>query len=253
MSLSGQQPTLSQGNNSRTSHHPTSLKVRKNTKLKQSLTRRSSGTESSTGPSERDMRRQLGNLQIILDKQEMQSKTLSNVTWEAISLLTDMAMTAKLGRKTRPMAYAFMNFYDKKFNLVLRNVPAQRDRSMQTVRVQDRRIQDLRPCKELGLANALKPTAMEMDEQHLDRDVIDLTGNTDEEHTRARTHGSDPRVVQEGGDVMPPPQKSVNNGPSLFNYGLDNPYNDLIDDFDPYLEYGKGYQNRTAFKDAFYR
>ena len=44
-----------------------------------------------------------------------------------------------------------------------------------------------------------------------------------------------------------PPQESVDNGPSLFDYGLDNPYNDLIDDFDPYLKYGKGYQNRTAF------
>ena len=52
--------------------------------------------------------------------------------------------------------------------------------------------------------------------------------------------------------VMPPPQESVDNGPSLFNYRLDNPYNDLIDDFDPYLEYGKGYQNRTTFEDAFY-
>ena len=53
-------------------------------------------------------------------------------------------------------------------------------------------------------------------------------------------------------DVVPPPQESVDNGPSLFNYGLDNPYNDLIDDFDPYLEYGEGYQNRTAFEAAFY-
>ena len=52
---------------------------------------------------------------------------------------------------------------------------------------------------------------------------------------------------------MPPPQESVGNRSSLFDYGLDNPYNDLIDDFDPYLEYGKGYQNKTAFKDAFYR
>ena len=53
--------------------------------------------------------------------------------------------------------------------------------------------------------------------------------------------------------VVPPPQESVNNNPSLFDYGLDDPYNDLIDDFDPYLEYGEGYQNRTAFEDAFYR
>ena len=51
---------------------------------------------------------------------------------------------------------------------------------------------------------------------------------------------------------MPPPQESVDNGPSLFDYGLDNLYNDLIDDFDLYLVYGKGYQNRMAFKDAFY-
>ena len=52
--------------------------------------------------------------------------------------------------------------------------------------------------------------------------------------------------------VVPPPQESVDNGSSLFDYGLDNLYNDLINNFDPYLEYGKGYQNRTAFKDAFY-
>ena len=52
--------------------------------------------------------------------------------------------------------------------------------------------------------------------------------------------------------VVPPPQESMNNGPSLFDYGLDDPYNDFIDDFDPYLEYGKGYQNRMAFEDAFY-
>ena len=40
--------------------------------------------------------------------------------------------------------------------------------------------------------------------------------------------------------------------PNLFDYRLDNSYNDFIDDFDPYLEYGKGYQNRMAFEDAFY-
>ena len=38
---------------------------------------------------------------------------------DAISLLTDMAMAANLGGKTRPMADAFMNFYDKKFKPVL--------------------------------------------------------------------------------------------------------------------------------------
>ena len=94
--------------------------------------------------------------------------------------------------------------------------------------------------------------ALTIDKRHLDRDVINLTGNKDGERTGVRTHRSDPRVVQEEGDVVPPPQESMNNGPSLFNYGLDDPYNDLIDDFDPYLEYGKGYQNRTAFEDAFY-
>ena len=52
--------------------------------------------------------------------------------------------------------------------------------------------------------------------------------------------------------VVPPPQESMDNGPSLFDYGLDDPYDDLIDDFDPYLECGKGYRNRTAFEDAFY-
>ena len=83
-------------------------------------------------------------------------------------------------------------------------------------------------------------------------DIIDLTGNTDGECTGARTHGSDPRVVQEGNDVVPPPQESMDNFPSLFDYGLDNLYNDLIDDFDPYLQYGEEYQNRTAFEHAFY-
>ena len=53
--------------------------------------------------------------------------------------------------------------------------------------------------------------------------------------------------------VVLPPQESMDNGPSLFNYGLDDLYNDLIDDFDPYLEYGEGYQNRMAFKNNFYR
>ena len=59
--------------------------------------------------------------------------------------------------------------------------------------------------------------------------------------------------IYEVHSVVPPPQESMNNGPSLFDYRLDNPYNDLIDDFDPYLEYGKEYQNWTGFKDAFYR
>ena len=170
MSLSGQQPTLSQGNDSKMSHRPTLLKVRKNMKSKQSLTRRSSRTGSSIGLSRRDMRKKLGNLRVTLDKQETQSKTFCNPTWEAISLLTDMAMTAKLGRRTRPMANAFMNFYDKKFKPVLRNIPVQRDRSTQTA-----------------------------------RDVIDLTGNKDRERTGVHTYGNDPGVVQEAGDVMPPP------------------------------------------------
>ena len=123
---------------------------------------------------------------------------------------------------------------------------------MQTAKVQDGGIQDLGSCGELGLAYALRLTAVEMDEQHLDKDVIDLTGDKDGERTEVHTHGSDPGVVQEGGNMVPPPQESMDNGPSLFNYGLDNPYNDLIDDFDPYLEYGEGYGNRTAFEDAFY-
>ena len=198
------------------------------------------------------MRRQLENLQVTLDKQETQSKTLSDATWEAISLLTDMAMTTKLGGKMRPMAKAFMNFYDEKFKPVLRNISAQRDRSTQTARVQDGEIQDLGLCGELGLANALRPAAVETNERHLDKDVIDLTGNKDGERTKVRTHGSDPGVVQEGGDVVPPPQESMDNSSSLFDYRLDDPYNDLIDDFDLYLEYGEGYQNRTAFEDAFY-
>ena len=150
------------------------------------------------------------------------------------------------------MANAFMNFYDEKFKPVLRNVQAQRDRSMQTARVQDRGIQNLELCGELGLANALRPTAVKTDELHLNRNFINLTGNTDGERTGARTHGNALEVVQKEDDVVPPPQESVDNGPSLFDYGLDNLYNDLIDDFDPYLEYGKGYQNRTAFEDAFY-
>ena len=52
--------------------------------------------------------------------------------------------------------------------------------------------------------------------------------------------------------VVPLPQGNMDNGPSLFNYELDDLYDDLIDNFDPYLEYGKGYQNRTGFEDAFY-
>ena len=150
------------------------------------------------------------------------------------------------------MANAFMNFYDEKFKLVLWNIPAQRDRSTQIARVQDGGIQDLGLCGELGLANALRPTAEKTNEQHLDIDIINLTGNKDRECTKVRTHGSDPGVVQEGGDVMLPLQENMDNGPSLFNYRLDDPYNDLIDDFDPYLEYGEEYQNRTAFEDAFY-
>ena len=106
-----------------------------------------------------------------------------------------MAMAAKLGGRTRPMADAFINFYNEKFKLVLRNVPAQRDRSMQTARVQDGGIQDLESCGELKLANALRPMAVEMDEQHLDRDIIDLTSNTDGERTGVRIHGSDQGVI----------------------------------------------------------
>ena len=86
----------------------------------------------------------------------------------------------------------------------------------------------------------------------MDKNVIDLTGNTDRERTGARTHGSDPGVVQEEGDMVLPPQENVDNSSSLFDSGLNDQYNDLIDDFDPYLEYGEGYQNRTAFEDAFY-
>ena len=119
-------------------------------------------------------------------------------------------------------------------------------------RVQDGGIQDLGLCKELGLANPLRLAAVETDEGHLDRDIIDLTGNTNEKRTRARTYGSDPRVIQERDDVVPPPQENMDNSPSLFDYGLDDLYNDYIEIFDPYLEYGKGYQNRTAFEDAFY-
>ena len=202
--------------------------------------------------SERDMRRQLENLQITSAEQETQSKTLSNATWKATSFLTDMTMAAKLSGKTRPMASAFMNFYDQKFKPVLQNVSAQRDRSKQMARVQDRGIQDLGLCGKLGLANALRLTAVEMDEQHLDKDIIDLTNSTDGERMGVRTHRSDPGVVQEGGDVVLPPQESVNNRPSLFDYGLNDLYNDLIDDFDSYLEYGKEYQNKTAFGAAFY-
>ena len=131
------------------------------------------------------------------------------------------------------MADAFMKFYDKKFKPVLRNIPAQKDRSTQTDRVQDGGVQDLGLCGELGLANALRPMAVETNEQHLNRDVINLTGNKDGERTEVRTHGNDPGVVQEGSDVVLPPPESMDNSLSLFNYGLDNPYNDLIDDFNP--------------------
>ena len=198
------------------------------------------------------MRRQLENLRVTFNKQETQLKTLSDATWKAMSLLTDMAMAAKLSGKTRPMANAFMNFYDEKFKPVLQNIPTQRDRLTQTARVQDGGIQDLGSYGELGLANALRPTAVKTDERHLDRDIIDLTSNKNGERTGVFTHESDPGVVQKGGNVVLPSQESMDNGPSLFDYGLDNLYNDLIDDFDPYLEYGERYQNRTAFEDAFY-
>ena len=118
--------------------------------------------------------------------------------------------------------------------------------------VQARGIQDLGWCGELGLANALRPTAVEKDEQQLDKDVINITGNKDAERTEVCTHGSDPGVVQERRDVVPPPQESMDKGPSFFDYRLDDPYNDLIDHFDPYLEYSKGYRNEIAFEDTFY-
>ena len=67
-----------------------------------------------------------------------------------------------------------------------------------------------------------------------------------------RTFYAHMTIFHQGSCVVPPPQESMDNGPSLFDYGLNDPYNDLIDDFDPYLKYGKGYQNRMAFEDAFY-
>ena len=73
-------------------------------------------------------------------------------------------MAAKLGGRTRPMANAFMNFYDKKFKPVIQNVPAQKNRSTQMARVQDGGIQDLGLCRELGLANALRLAAVKTDE-----------------------------------------------------------------------------------------
>ena len=151
------------------------IEGRKNTKSKQSLTRRSSRTGCSTGSSKRDMKRQLGNLKVTLDKQETQLKTLRDARWKTISFLTDMAIATKLGGRTGPNADTFMNFYDKKFKLVLGNIPAQRDRSTQTARVQDGGIQDLELWGELGLANALRLAAVKTDERHLDRDVIDFT------------------------------------------------------------------------------
>ena len=60
---------------------------------------------------------------------------MSDATWEAISLLTNMVMAAKLGQRMRLMANAFMNFHDEKFRLVRQNVPAQKDRSTQTARI----------------------------------------------------------------------------------------------------------------------
>ena len=72
-------------------------------------------------------------------------------------------------------------------------------------RVQGGGIQDLGLCGELGLANALRPMAVKKDEQHLNKDVIDLTSNKDGERTEVRTHGSDPGMVQEGSDVVLPP------------------------------------------------
>ena len=44
----------------------------------------------------------------------------------------------------------------------------------------------------------------------------------------------------------------MDNSPSFFDYELDNLNNDFIDDFNPYLKYGEGYRNKTAFEEAFY-
>ena len=58
--------------------------------------------------------------------------------------------------------------------------------------------------------------------------------------------------IWENHSVVPLPQESMDNCPSLFDYRMNNLYDNLINDFDPYLEYGEGYQNKMAFKDAFY-
>ena len=121
------------------------------------------------------------------------------------------------------MADAFMNFYDEKFKPVLRNIPGQRDRSTQKDRVQAEGIQDLGLYRELGLANALRQAAVKTDEQHLNNDVINLTSDKDGERTRVRTHRSDTGVIQKGGDVVPPPQESMDYGSSLFDYRLNDP------------------------------
>ena len=70
--------------------------------------------------------------------------------------------------------------------------------------------------------------------------------------TKKISRNSNGRKWQLLPNVVTPLQESMDNSSSLFNYRLNNPYNDLINDFDPYLEYSKGYQNRTAFEDGFY-
>ena len=102
---------------------------------------------------------------------------------------------------------------------------------------------------ELGLGDALRPTAVETDERCLDRSVIDLTSGTEGvSGERTKTpYKNNSGEVQERRDVVLPLRESMDKGPSLSDY---DPYDD---GFELFLEYGKGYGNRTAFKNAFYK
>ena len=86
-----------------------------------------------------------------------------------------------------------------------------------------------------------------MNKRCLDKRVIDLTSKTKgvgKEYTRA-PYRSNLEEVQDGNDMVLLLQESMNNNPSLFNYGL---YNNYDNRFDSYLEYGKEYKNKTAFE-----
>ena len=92
---------------------------------------------------------------------------------------------------------------------------------------------------------------MEIDEQCLNSSIIDLTNRTEGISKKYTTtpYRSDLKEVQNEDNVVLPSQESMNNGFNLFDY---NSYDNYDNRFNRHLEYGKGYENRIAFKDGFY-